>query len=114
MAMIQSRTVDGVLLIVFRTHSILDELSVQQATKELNHAVYSTTQTRIVIDLERIEMMTSVMISALLALKKKCDANNIKLQLCNLTRDIAKIFKVTRLDKLFSIQKSRAKALAAA
>ena len=112
MSFLASTTSGDVLLFVFQKSSVLDELSVRQVSRELNAALDSTEEQKVVIDLTPVELMTSSMIGELVKFKKRCDNDGISLALCGMSPEIKKLFKMTRLDKVFKIAKSREKALA--
>ncbi len=98
------------LVIEFRTSTIMDEATVQQVGKELDSVVGLTTHSLVVVDMSKLEMMTSSMLGRLVKFQKRCEGDNIDLRLCQLSKDIAKLFKVTRLEKVFTIKSTLAKA----
>ncbi len=110
MSLVVTQQADNVLLFIFQTSSILDEVSVNQVGKELDHVLDNSEFENVVIDLGRVEMMTSSMVGRLVAFKKRCDTEQLKLKLCCLSKEVHKLFKITRLDKVFDIAKTREKA----
>ena len=103
--------VGDVLVISFLTSTIQNETDVKEAAAALDHYVLCATQKNIVLDLAKVKFMTSSMIGELVKLKKKCDQVKIKLKLCGLSSEVAEVFKITRMDKLFKIYKDRKKAM---
>ena len=111
MSVLATQKAGDVHLFIFQSVSILDEVTVNQVAKEFEQAIRQAECVKVLIDLGRLEMMTSSMLGQLVKFKKQCDADDIALKLCNLSKDILKLFKTTRLDKVFSIVKTRKKAL---
>lgn len=99
------------LVINFLSPSIQNESDVKQAGDLLEHYLATSHEPNIIIDLERVRLMTSAMIGELVKFKKRCDQEKRKLKICGLTKDVAEVFKVTRLDKIFKIYNDRKKAL---
>ena len=111
MSLLVAQKVGDVVVFVFQTTSILDEVAVNEVARELEHVVQNSEVDKFVIDMGRIEMMTSSMLGQLVKFKKLCDTEQFSLMLCNLSGEIQKLFKMTRLDKVFSIAKTREAAL---
>lgn len=66
---------------------------------------------RVLIDMARVEYMSSAGISMLVALRESCSQAGGSLTLSGLAGPIAAVLKTTRVDRLFTIAKSREKAL---
>ncbi|MEQ9095659.1 MAG: STAS domain-containing protein [Phycisphaerales bacterium] len=66
---------------------------------------------RVVLDMSRVEYMSSAGISMLVQLRELCMGEGGSLALCNLAKPIAAVLKTTRVDRLFTIAPSREKAL---
>ena len=99
------------LVINFLSPSIQNESDVKQAGDLLEQYLSTSLAPNIIIDLERVRLMTSAMIGELVKFKKRCDQEKRNLKICGLTKDVAEVFKVTRLDKVFKIYNDRKKAL---
>lgn len=67
---------------------------------------------RVVLDMARVEYMSSAGISMLVQIRETCMGEGGTLVLCNLAKPIASVLKGTRVDRLFVITSSREKALA--
>lgn len=67
---------------------------------------------RIVLDLSRVAFLDSSGLGAVVAVMKYC-APEIKVELAGLTPIVAKVFRLTRMDKVFRIHESADAALAA-
>ena len=66
---------------------------------------------KIVIDLNRIELMTSTMIGQFVTFHNRCKERDIDVRFCNLSSEIQKLFKITKLDSMFHVSETREKAM---
>ncbi|MFN0054612.1 MAG: STAS domain-containing protein, partial [Planctomycetales bacterium] len=66
---------------------------------------------KIVLDFTNVEYLSSAALGKLITMDKKVKASGGKLRLCSIRADILEVFKITRLDKLFTIRDDREKAL---
>ena len=111
MARIATEVVDDTIVFIFQASSILDEVAVKEVSSELNSYLDATTEEFVVLDLSRVTMMTSAIIGELVKFRKRCEQDKVELALCGLSKNIAEVFKITRMDKIFKIYKDRAKAI---
>lgn len=89
-------------------------LSESDASDVLAESTPDAVQARgkVVLDMARVEYMSSAGISMLVQLREACIGEGGSLALCNLAKPIAAVLKTTRVDRLFVITASREKALA--
>jgi len=66
----------------------------------------------VLLDMARVEYMSSAGISMLVQLREACGAASGTLALCGLASSLSSVLKTTRVDRLFTIAKTRDKALA--
>jgi len=66
---------------------------------------------RVLLDMARVEYMSSAGISMLVQLREACTKAGGSLALSGLASPIAGVLKTTKVDRLFTIAKSREKAL---
>lgn len=66
---------------------------------------------RVLMDMSGVEYMTSSGISMLVQLREACTHEGGRLALCGLATPIADVLKTTRVDRLFTVARDRAKAL---
>jgi len=104
---------DGILTIVFDDARILDEIKLEEVGKELQEMLNKTTEERVIIDFRNVKFMSSSMLGKLVQTHKKCGEFKVKLKLCAIAPEIREVFKITKLDKLFEIEKDEAAARAA-
>ncbi len=113
MSALQSETTgDGVLVVSFTDAKILDEAKIAQIGKELMDFVAQADQGKMLVDFSGVSFMSSAMIGKLVLLHKRCKTAEINMKVCNISDNVMEVFKITRLHKVFDIQKDRAKALA--
>ena len=67
----------------------------------------------LVVDLARLDYISSSGIAVLVAILGRCRQASIQLLLCGLNPDILEIFQITRLNQVFQIHPDRRAALAA-
>ena len=100
---IKSRSSSGILTIYFVDTKLLDESKMQQVNRELTELLDKTDEENVILDFRRIEFMSSAMLGKLVQIHKRCKEYKVKLKLCNISAEIRKVFKITKLDKLFEI-----------
>ena len=107
------QTVDGVTVARFVDNRILDEAVIQVVGDQMYRLVDDHQLKKIVLDFQSVEHLSSAALGKLINMKKKVDASGGQLSMCNLRADLLKIFKVTKLTKVFDIHKNVEKALKA-
>jgi anti-sigma B factor antagonist len=95
----------------FTDKKILDESNIQIIGNQLFSLVDEDHRQKIVLDFTNVEYLSSAALGKLITLDKKVKASGGKLRLCSIRSDILEVFKITRLDKLFTIRENREKAL---
>lgn len=104
---------NDVLIIDFIETRILDHTTLMEVEQDFARIADDFGPSRILIDLNRIELMTSMMIGEFIKFNTRCKETNKQVAFCNLTPQIAEIFKITRLDTVMTILGTRAEALKA-
>ena len=67
----------------------------------------------VVVDMTHVEVLTSAGIGALVRLHKRAEGKGGRLAVCSLNEELADLFKLTRMDRLFVLAADRAAALGA-
>ena len=111
MAALTTEEIEGVYVASFTDSKILDEAKIQQIGAELLECTTALTNQSLLLDFDGVSFMSSSMIGKLVLLQKKCKAAEIKLKVCNISDNVMEVFKITRLHKVFDIQKDRDKAI---
>ena len=110
-ALRSQETDEGVVVITFTDAKILDEAKIQQIGKELMTHTTTTPNGKLLLNFTGVAFMSSAMIGKLVLMHKKCKNAEIKMKVCNISDNVMEVFKITRLHKVFDIQKDRDKAL---
>jgi anti-sigma B factor antagonist len=103
--------VNDVTVARFTDKKILDESNIQIIGNQLFSLVDEDHRQKIVLDFTNVEYLSSAALGKLITMDKKVKASGGKLRLCSIRSDILEVFKITRLDKLFTIRENREKAL---
>ena len=104
MASLNSQELDDVLVVSFTDAKILDEARIQQIGKELMDLAATAANKKMVLDFQGVQFMSSAMIGKLVLLNKKSKADQIQLRLCQISPNVLEVFKITRLNKVFTIE----------
>lgn len=102
---------DDITIARFVDKKILDESNIQIIGNQLFALVDDDHRQKIVLDFTNVEYLSSAALGKLITMDKKVKASGGKLRLCSIRSDILEVFKITRLDKLFTIKENREKAL---
>lgn len=102
---------NDVTVVKFVDKKILDEGNIQIIGNQLFGLVDEDHRGKIVLDFSNVEYLSSAALGKLITMDKKVKAAKGKLRLCNIRADILEVFKITRLDKLFTIFPNQEKAL---
>ena len=104
--------VDGVNLVEFTDRKILDELSISELGDQLRAVAESAPSVRLLLNFENVEHLSSAALGMLITLDRLVKEKSGKLKLCNINPQIYEVFKITRLNKLFTIHEDAEEALA--
>lgn len=95
---------DGILFIQIDDVRLLDEAKISKLEQELDAAIDASTEGRVILDFSKVQFMSSSMLGKLVKTQKKVTGYKAKMKLANVSPEIKEVFKITRLDKLFSIE----------
>jgi anti-sigma B factor antagonist len=114
MGMIRILDKDDVVVVCFTEAKILDQIAIDQVREDFKDLTLQAASGRkLLLDFSRVQFMSSSMIGQIVKLHKQCKNDKVKLKLCNISPDIAEVFKITGLTKLLDIHKDGAEALEA-
>ena len=102
---------DNVLVADFVDTTILDQSKVDSVGRELQELVDQPAVIGIVVDMHRVEFLSSAMIGEFIKLSDRCNEKGLKLKLCNLSVALRDILKITNLDQIFDSYPNREDAL---
>lgn len=98
---------NGHLDIEFLIPSAMSPESIPETSAQLYRAIdraMATVRTDILLDLSRIDFVSSAALNLLLKLRQRCEQNGIRLGLKNLAPQVRNVFEVTQLDQLLVIE----------
>ena len=101
-----------VRLVVFKDRKILDDAVLDEIRAELARVIGKSTGPDILLDFGNVEFMSSAMLGLLGQLHRRITTGQGRLKMCNIRPQIFQVFRMTNLDRLFSIHKDAAAALA--
>lgn len=103
----------NVLVVVFGETKILDHQAVELVRDDLAKIATDEGYSRVLIDVQHIELMTSMMIGEFVKFHKLCEQHGKKVVFCNLTPQLDELFQITRLNTMFTVAGTREKGFAA-
>ena len=113
MALIQSEVKDEVRIIIINVPRLVDAGIIEQCYREIVELLDKTEEKLVLLHFGMINFMSSAALGILVRINKKCKEYKISLKLCNISPDIFQVFKITGLDKVFSIHADGSDAMAA-
>jgi anti-sigma B factor antagonist len=103
-----------VVVVDFIDSAIMDMQQIQQISEELEDLVDLQNQKYILLDFTAVKFLSSQTLGMILKLNGKIVNKKGWLGICGLRKDLYKIFRLTRLDKLFNFYDNEQQALTAA
>jgi len=102
-----------ITVVNFIDRKILDEQNIQKIGEDLFSLVDELGRKKILLNFSNVEYLSSAALGKFITLNKKVQASQGKLIMCNISDDIYEVFEITKLNKLFNIQKEEQTALQA-
>jgi anti-sigma B factor antagonist len=84
--------------------TVLDAVNVNQFGREVLDYVGDHAGVNLLLDFERVEYLSSAVLTELIRIKKAVVETGGDLRLCALSEAIGKVFEITNLDQIFSIE----------
>jgi anti-sigma B factor antagonist len=103
--------VGDVVVVGFVDRRILDEQNIQIIADQLFSLVEDQNRHKLILNFSNVEYMSSAALGKLITLHKKMTAAKGKMVLCGIIPQIFEVFAITKLDKIFNIQKDLDAAL---
>jgi anti-sigma B factor antagonist len=97
--------IGDITVVNFIDRKILDEQNIQKIGEDLFSLVDELGRRKILLNFGNVEYLSSAALGKFINLNKKVRAAGGKLVLCNIAQHIYEVFEITRLDKMFNIQK---------
>ncbi len=102
----------GINVVEFADRKILDEMSIAEIADELTEIVGKMSKVQLLLNFKNVEHLSSAALSMLITLNKQVNERKGMLKLSDIAPPIYEVFKITRLNKLFSVYGTAAEALA--
>jgi anti-sigma B factor antagonist len=109
---IQTGKTGDIHLVQFKDKKILDDTVLDEIRTEVTHLIGKASGPDVLLDFSNVEFMSSAMLGLLGQLHRKISSGHGRLKMCSIRPEILTVFKITNLDKLFSIHKDAPTALA--
>jgi anti-sigma B factor antagonist len=100
----------GVQVVKLVPKQILDQLQISEIGQGLKDMIDQGT-TKILLDFSNVDHLSSASLGMLITTKKQIEVNKGRFKLCSIKPPLLEVFKITRLDKVFSIYKNSDEAL---
>lgn len=105
--------IGDVTVVNFVDKKILDEQNIQIIGEQLFSLVDEMQRRKLLLNFSNVEYLSSAALGKFITLNKKVNAASGKLILCNIDQQIYEVFEITKLNRLFNIQKDEQTALQA-
>jgi len=105
--------IGDVTVVNFTDRKILDEQNIQLIGEQLFSLVDESGRKKVLLNFGNVEYLSSAALGKLITLNKKLQGVGGRLVLCNIDPQIYEVFEITKLNKLFNIQKEEQAALQA-
>ena len=109
---VRTQEQDGVLVIHFQSDKISEDTAIHKFLEELGEYIDNTPKSRILINMENLDYLSSAGLGNLVGLLKKSRKVDGLFKLCCLKETIQELFEVMRLNKIFEIFAAHEEALA--
>ncbi len=105
------QNIGGVVIVNFGGSSILDAQLIEALGQRLYELVDQQAHRKLVLDFSKVQFLSSSVLGVLIKLQKKSAAIGGKVVLCGLKPELHKVFKISRMDRLFSFCADEGQAL---
>ena len=102
----------GVSVVNFLGSKVLDQTNINEIGRQLMTMVEESHRTRLLINFEKVEYLSSAVLGKLIKLQKLVNERKGRLVLCGIRPSIYEVFKITNLDRVFIICEDEADGLA--
>lgn len=100
-----------VTIVNFNETTILDTHQIEKIGQELYTLVDERACRKIILDFEKVRMLSSSALGVLITLRKKAEAIKGTVVICSMRKELLQMFKITRLERLFKHYPNESKAL---
>ncbi len=101
----------GIAVVHFIQSKIVSEEDIQEVGEQLASLVDDQGHRRLLLNFGNVQYLSSAALGKLINLKKKVSKADGQVKLCSIHPDLLEVFKITRLDTVFDIQRDERSAL---
>jgi anti-sigma B factor antagonist len=94
---------ENATIITFTDEKILEEKDVQALQESIMSVIEQAERINLILDFCNVRFLSSAVLGLLIRISKKVYERDGQLKLCSINSNIYKIFKITRLTKIFDI-----------
>ena len=103
--------ISGVTIVDFGSSSLLEGTVVEAIGRQLTDLVANQARRKILLDFSQVRFLSSSMLGVLLQTRKQLEAIKGRMAICGLRQELQKVFKVSKLEKLFKFYDKEEQAL---
>lgn len=104
--------VEDVVIVALLDEKILDQAQIQAIADSVFPLIEDKEKMKLVLDFSKVKFLSSSVLGLLIRISKKIYQQAGTLCLCCIDQKIDEIFKITRLDQVFTIMPDRESAIA--
>src|ERR1041384_7596637 len=97
--------IGDVTVVNFTDKKILDEQNIQLIGEQLFRLADELGRRKLLLNFRNVEYLSSAGLGKFITLNKKVNSSGGRLILCSIDPQIYEVFEITKLNKLFNIQK---------
>ena len=98
-------------VVTFMESAVIEAQHIERIRRDLDDLVDKRDQRRLVLDMSKVSQFSSAALGMLISLEDRTAKRKGKLILCGLRPDIRQVFKITKLEKMFTFADTEAHAL---
>ena len=95
--------VAGIHIVEFIDNNILDQIQVERIRVDLEHLVETAGTPRLVLNFQRVNLVSSALLGVLMTLDRKTRAKSGAIRLANINNNVRQVFAITRLERILGI-----------
>jgi anti-sigma B factor antagonist len=109
-SLLQKEVKDAVSVLTFTTPNI-DQSNVDDLLQEMTRELGAEGEARVLLDFCNVQYVSSIVLGNFVLFRRRVDDVGGKLKLCNLSPILHNLFRITKLDHLFTIEDDMETAL---
>ncbi len=110
MSGLDTHLLKDLLIVSFAERKILDQQTVLEVESSLTEIANAFSPSKILVDLHKVQLMTSTMIAELVKFHNRCREKGKEVVFCSAGKELRELISITRLDKLMHFDDTREQA----